>query len=81
MYSMFSDDNTIFLIYSIYYFTFFIHSFLVAENNKRCRQIRDQVLNDCRYNPLQVFQLLLYTAQFELKVKEVSSHFNKYSDF
>lgn len=42
-----------------------------AESNKRCRQIRDQVLNDCRHNPLQIFQLLLYTAQFELKVKEL----------
>ncbi|XP_042898977.1 WASH complex subunit 5 [Parasteatoda tepidariorum] len=41
-----------------------------AEVNKKCRQLREQVINDSRYNPLQVFQLLLYTAQFELKVKE-----------
>ncbi|XP_023214249.1 WASH complex subunit 5-like, partial [Centruroides sculpturatus] len=42
-----------------------------AENNKRCRQLRDQVLTDSKYKPLQVFQLLLYTAQFELKIKEM----------
>nr|XP_042911970.1 WASH complex subunit 5-like [Parasteatoda tepidariorum] len=42
-----------------------------AEVNKKCRQLREQVINDSRYNPLQVFQLLLYTAQFELKVKEL----------
>lgn len=42
-----------------------------AENNKRCRQLRDQVLSDSKYKPLQVFQLLLYTAQFELKIKEM----------
>ncbi|GIY78616.1 WASH complex subunit 5, partial [Caerostris extrusa] len=42
-----------------------------AEQNKKCRQLRDQVLNDSQYQPLQVFQLLLYTAQFELKLKEL----------
>lgn len=41
------------------------------EANKRCRQLRDQVITDSRYNALQVFQLLLYTAQFELKLKEI----------
>lgn len=41
------------------------------EANKRCRQLRDQVIMDSRYNALQVFQLLLYTAQFELKLKEI----------
>ncbi|KAG1662783.1 WASH complex subunit 5 [Nymphon striatum] len=42
-----------------------------AEQNKRCRQLRDQVLMECKYNPLEVFQLLLNTAQLELKVKEM----------
>ncbi|GFW82443.1 WASH complex subunit 5 [Trichonephila clavipes] len=44
---------------------------LAVEQNKRCRQLRDQVLSDSHYQPLQVFQLLLYTAQFELKLKEL----------
>nr|CAD7567981.1 unnamed protein product [Timema californicum] len=41
------------------------------DTNKRCKQIRDQVVADSKYNPLQVFELLLNTAQFELKIKEM----------
>nr|CAD7425882.1 unnamed protein product [Timema monikensis] len=41
------------------------------DTNKRCKQIRDQVVADSKYNPLQVFELLLNTAQFELKIKEI----------
>ncbi|KAL1469448.1 hypothetical protein MTO96_025056 [Rhipicephalus appendiculatus] len=41
-----------------------------GELNKRCRQLRDQVHQDSKYQPLTVFQLLLHTAQFELKLKE-----------
>lgn len=41
-------------------------------NNKRLRQIKDQVLNDSKYNPKILFQLLLDTAQFEFTLKEVS---------
>ncbi|KAJ9583230.1 hypothetical protein L9F63_022420, partial [Diploptera punctata] len=44
------------------------------EGNKRCKQIRDQVITDAKYNPLQVFELLLNTAQFELKIKEMFKH-------
>ena len=44
------------------------------EGNKRCKQIRDQVISDAKYNPLQVFELLLNTAQFELKIKEMFKH-------
>lgn len=40
-------------------------------NNKRLRQIKDQVLNDSKYNPKILFQLLLDTAQFEFTFKEV----------
>ncbi|KAM5315756.1 WASH complex subunit 5 isoform 2-T2 [Glossophaga mutica] len=40
-------------------------------NNKRLRQIKDQVLTDCRYNPKILFQLLLDTAQFEFILKEM----------
>ncbi|XP_021107803.1 WASH complex subunit 5 isoform X3 [Heterocephalus glaber] len=40
-------------------------------NNKRLRQIKDQILTDSRYNPRILFQLLLDTAQFEFILKEV----------
>ena len=41
-----------------------------AESMKKCRQIRDQVLNDTKYEPLSVFELLLDTAELELNVRE-----------
>lgn len=40
-------------------------------NNKRLRQIKDQILTDSKYNPKILFQLLLDTAQFEFILKEV----------
>ncbi|MBN3315330.1 WASC5 protein, partial [Atractosteus spatula] len=40
-------------------------------NNKRLRQIKDQVINDSKYNPKILFQLLLDTAQFEFLLKEM----------
>uniref|UniRef100_A0A672SY23 WASH complex subunit 5 n=1 Tax=Sinocyclocheilus grahami TaxID=75366 RepID=A0A672SY23_SINGR len=40
-------------------------------NNKRLRQIKDQVINDSKYNPKVLFQLLLDTAQFEFILKEM----------
>uniref|UniRef100_A0A673CVP1 WASH complex subunit 5 n=1 Tax=Sphaeramia orbicularis TaxID=375764 RepID=A0A673CVP1_9TELE len=40
-------------------------------NNKRLRQIKDQVINDSKYNPRMLFQLLLDTAQFEFTLKEM----------
>ena len=40
-------------------------------NNKRMRQIKEQVLNDSKYNPRILFQLLLDTAQYEFTLKEV----------
>lgn len=43
----------------------------VTDANKRCRQVRDQIISDAKYDPLQVFELLLNTAQFELKFKEL----------
>ncbi|KAK3090762.1 hypothetical protein FSP39_014429 [Pinctada imbricata] len=42
-----------------------------ADQNKRCRQLREQVLTDSKYNPLVVFQLLLNIGQFEFKLKEM----------
>uniref|UniRef100_A0A3Q3W3I2 WASH complex subunit 5 n=1 Tax=Mola mola TaxID=94237 RepID=A0A3Q3W3I2_MOLML len=41
------------------------------QSNKRLRQIKDQVLNDSKYNPKTLFQLLLDTAQFEFTLKEI----------
>ena len=43
-----------------------------AESNKRCRQLRDQVLQDSKYKPETIFRLLLNVGQFEFKLKEVS---------
>ncbi|ELK24738.1 WASH complex subunit strumpellin [Myotis davidii] len=40
-------------------------------NNKRLRQIKDQILTDSRYNPKILFQFLLDTAQFEFILKEM----------
>uniref|UniRef100_A0A8C6KXU5 WASH complex subunit 5 n=1 Tax=Nothobranchius furzeri TaxID=105023 RepID=A0A8C6KXU5_NOTFU len=40
-------------------------------NNKRLRQVRDQVLSDSKYKPKILFQLLLDTAQFEFMLKEM----------
>lgn len=42
-----------------------------AELNKRIKQIRDQVMTDCKFNPVTVFELLLNIAQFEFKLKEL----------
>ncbi len=37
---------------------------------KKCRQVRDQVLSDSKYQPVLVFELLLVTAELELNVRE-----------
>ena len=44
-----------------------------AEGNKRCRQLRDQVIADSKYHPQVMFRLMLNTAQYEFKLKEVIS--------
>ncbi|XP_060076742.1 WASH complex subunit 5-like [Ylistrum balloti] len=44
---------------------------LSADANKRCRLLREQVLADAKYNPLETFQLLLNIGQFEFKLKEM----------
>ncbi|XP_063777365.1 WASH complex subunit 5 [Pseudophryne corroboree] len=41
------------------------------QNNKRLRQVKDQVLAESKYNPKVLFQLLLDTAQFEFILKEM----------
>ncbi|KAM3928299.1 WASH complex subunit 5 [Leptodactylus fuscus] len=40
-------------------------------NNKRLRQVKDQVLAESKYNSKVLFQLLLDTAQFEFLLKEM----------
>ncbi|XP_048385617.1 WASH complex subunit 5 [Stegostoma tigrinum] len=40
-------------------------------NNKRLRQIKDQVFVDSKYSPKTLFQLLLDSAQFEFVLKEM----------
>ena len=42
-----------------------------ADGNKRCRQIREQVLQDSAYHQETLFRLMLNTGQFEFKLKEV----------
>ena len=42
-----------------------------AETNKRCKQLRDLVLAESKFNPEVLFRLLLNTGQLELKLKEV----------
>lgn len=38
---------------------------------KKSRQVREIVLTECKTSPLDVFKLLLFTAQLELRVKEL----------
>ncbi|XP_076082010.1 WASH complex subunit 5-like isoform X2 [Mytilus galloprovincialis] len=45
-----------------------------ADMNKRCRQLREQVLADAKFNALTVFRLLLSVGQFEFKLKEMFRH-------
>ena len=45
-------------------------SFTVFDVHKRCRTLREMVTTS-GYDPRAVFELLLNTAQFELKLKEV----------
>ncbi|KAI0224187.1 hypothetical protein LSAT2_024791 [Lamellibrachia satsuma] len=42
-----------------------------ADSSKQFRQLQTQVNQDSRYNPELIFKLLLNTAQFELKLKEM----------
>ncbi|KAG8587249.1 hypothetical protein GDO81_005612 [Engystomops pustulosus] len=44
-------------------------------NNKRLRQVKDQVLAESKYNSKVLFQLLLDTAQYEFLLKEVMLSF------
>jgi WASH complex subunit strumpellin len=42
---------------------------LTAEQNKKCRQLRDLVTNETKTRHGHIFQLLLNTAQFEFKLR------------
>ena len=48
----------------------FAHFSVVSMENRRCKLIRDVVLAE-KYNPQQLFRLLLNTGQFEFVLKEV----------
>lgn len=50
--------------------THILVSFTVFDVHKRCRTLREMVTTS-GYDPRAVFELLLNTAQFELKLKEV----------
>ncbi|KAK2181203.1 hypothetical protein NP493_407g06015 [Ridgeia piscesae] len=41
------------------------------DSSKQCRQLQSHVTQESRYNPELIFKLLLHTAQFELKLKEM----------
>jgi hypothetical protein len=59
-------------LYIIAVIDWLVHFCHVAvDANKRCRTLRDQVMQDCSYNPAAVFKLMLHTAQFEFQLKEV----------
>lgn len=49
-----------------------IYIFLDLELNKRCKQLRDQVMTEGKCNFDIIFKLLLNTAQLEFKLKEVN---------
>ena len=48
-----------------------ISIFSDSEVLKKCRQVKELVVNNCS-NKAEIFQLLLQTAELELKMKEVS---------
>ncbi|KAI5645367.1 hereditary spastic paraplegia protein strumpellin domain-containing protein [Phthorimaea operculella] len=41
------------------------------DNNKKSRQLKDLVLKESNYDPLKVLELLISTAELELKVREI----------
>lgn len=45
---------------------------LVADYNRRCKQIHDEIIQ-LGYDPRALFRLLLNIAQFEFLMKEVSA--------
>ena len=50
-----------------------LHTALTPEGDPtgRCRKLREQVILECKYNPLRAFELLLNTAQFEFVLTEM----------
>src|SRR5699024_8831634 len=38
---------------------------------KRCRQLREQIVADLKFNPMELFKLLLNTSEFELRIKDI----------
>ena len=54
----------------MFFIAFFFYYFQGFDMNKRCRMLREMVTAS-GYDPRAVFELMLNTAQFELKLKEV----------
>lgn len=48
-----------------------MYIFSATEGNKKCKQVRDCILSETKFSHLEMFQLLLNSAQFELKVKDM----------
>lgn len=38
---------------------------------KRCKQIRENIINELKFDPIQLFNLLLNTSEFELRIKDI----------
>jgi len=73
-----NKDKTIscwLICHTLFCFTWLMPGWIIgAENNKRCRQLRDQVIVDSKFNPEIMFRLLLNIGQYEFKLREVKVH-------
>ena len=45
---------------------------IAAEVNKRCKLLREQVIQESQYDALKLLQVLMNVAKLELKLREVS---------
>ena len=45
---------------------------VAAEVNKRCKLLREQVIQESQYDALKLLQVLMNVAKLELKLREVS---------
>jgi len=51
---------------------------LVSENSKKSKQICDQIYNQSLYNDDLIFDLLVTTSEFELKIKDTFKSVRNY---
>lgn len=38
---------------------------------KKCKQLREQIVTDLKFNPMELFRLLLNTSEFELRIRDI----------